>query len=230
MAPGHDTGASPPSYIPSVRLLTWTLLTGVLLVTGALHVGEPPQPSAGQGFPAPAGPESPAGPASSGAPPAPSSAVQALPPAEPLRLRIPVIDVDAPLTTLDLDASGALRPPPADRSDLAGWYGDGTPPGSVGTAVTAGHVDLRDGRRGVFYALGALSKGATIEIDRADRRTAVFTVDAVEVYDKDRFPSEKVYGGTGRPELRVITCGGGYAERTGYQGNVVVYATLTAVK
>ena len=91
-------------------------------------------------------------------------------------------------------------------------------------------MDLRTGIPGVFYDLGAVTKGNTVEIDRADRRTAVFTVDAVEVYDKERFPSEKVYGGSGRAELRVITCGGGYTKRTGYQGNVVVYATLTAVR
>jgi hypothetical protein len=52
----------------------------------------------------------------------------------------------------------------------------------------------------------------------------------VEVYDKKKFPDEKVYGSSDRPELRVITCGGGYTKRTGYQGNVVVFATLSAVK
>ena len=52
----------------------------------------------------------------------------------------------------------------------------------------------------------------------------------MEVYAKDSFPSEKVYGDSERAELRVITCGGGYAEHTGYRGNVVVYATLTAVE
>ncbi|NUS88393.1 MAG: class F sortase, partial [Streptomyces sp.] len=31
-----------------------------------------------------------------------------------------------------------------------------------------------------------------------------------------------------RPELRVITCGGGYSKSTGYQGNVVAFAHLTA--
>ncbi|MEU0673995.1 class F sortase [Streptomyces sp. NPDC006172] len=277
MAPGQDSGAPPPTYTPSVRLLTWTLLSGVLLVAGALHAGDPPpQPSAGQAFPTQAGPSGPAtapglvgpagppgspgspvppgppgssvssgppgspvpprppvppgspGSASVGVSPAAPSGVQPLPRSAPLRLRIPAIGVDAPLTELGLDAAGALRPPPGDRPDLAGWYADGTAPGSAGTAVTAGHVDLPGGRRGVFYALGALSKGNHVEVDRADGRTAVFTVDAVEVYDKRKFPSEKVYGSSGRPELRVITCGGGYAATSGYRGNVVVYATLTA--
>ncbi|MDH6576467.1 hypothetical protein P3T29_002110 [Kitasatospora sp. MAP5-34] len=69
-----------------------------------------------------------------------------------------------------------------------------------------------------------------MEIERKDRSTAVFSVDAVELYPKDRFPSDKVYGDTGRPELRLITCGGGFSKKTGYLGNVVAYAHLTRTK
>ncbi|MFI6493692.1 class F sortase [Streptomyces sp. NPDC050564] len=185
---------------------------------------QPPQPSAGQAFSTPTAGRTPGRTASATLP-----AVQPLPPAKPVRLRIPAINVNAPMTKLDLDRAGALRPPPADNPNLAGWYGEGTAPGSAGTAVTTGHVDMHTGRPGVFYELGALTKGDTIEISRADGRTAVFTVAAVEVYDKERFPNDKVYGSSDLPELRVITCGG-YVNDTGYQGNVVVYATLTAVK
>lgn len=224
MAPGHETRAPAPPYTPSVKLLAWTLVTGTLLVTGALHDGRPPQPSTGQAF------STPAAPTVDHTARAADSAVRPLRPSPPLRLRIPAIGVDAPVSRLGLDASGALQPPPADRPNLAGWYGGGTSPGSVGTAVTTGHVDLPTGEPGVFYGLGSVVKGMTIEIDRADRRTAVFTVGAVEVYDKERFPDDKVYGSVGRAELRVITCGGGYTRGNGYQGNVVVYATLTAVR
>ncbi|MFD8733977.1 class F sortase [Streptomyces sp. NPDC059618] len=180
----------------------------------------PPQPSADQAFSAPA-----AGHAGAAAHPA----VAPLPRSEPVRLRIPAIGVDASLVRLGLDRAGALRPPPEGDPHVAGWYGGGTAPGSRGTAVTTGHVDTRAGSPGVFYRLGAVTKGETVEIGRADGRTAVFTVDAVEVYDKRRFPGTKVYGGSGRPELRVITCGGPAGD-SGYRGNVVVYATLTAVR
>ncbi len=201
-------------------------MAGAVLVTGALHFEQPPQPSAGQGFAPLPGPA-----AHRTVPPADPAIpdVPALPPAEPLRLRIPAINVNVPLARLHLDPTGALRPPPADDPHLAGWYSEGTAPGSVGTAVTAGHVDVRTGKPGVFFGLGALAKGNIIEIDRVDQRTAVFTVEAVEVYDKEHFPSRMVYGSSGRADLRVITCGGAYSKRTGYQGNVVVYATLTAV-
>ncbi|MFE1285716.1 class F sortase [Streptomyces sp. NPDC058751] len=196
------------------------LVAGILLVLGTTVDRRPPQPSADQAFSTPS--------AGLAAPPA-HPAVPPLPRSVPVRLRIPAIGVDASLARLGLDGAGALKPPPEGDTGLAGWYGGGTAPGSRGTAVTTGHVDTRDGRRGVFYRLGAVTKGETVEVGRADGRTAVFTVDAVEVYDKDGFPSEKVYGGSGRPELRVITCGG-RAGNGGYRGNVVVYATLTAVR
>ncbi|MFF4019941.1 class F sortase [Streptomyces sp. NPDC001843] len=190
------------------------MTAGAVLLISGVHDEEPPQPSRVQAFSTAADSTRPA--------------VHPLPPADPVGLRIAAIGVNAPITRVGLDAAGALRTPPGGRS-VVGWYGDGTAPGSAGTAVAAGHVDTPTGDPGVFHDLGALTEGTTIEISRADRRTAVFAVRAVELYDRKRFPSKKVYGSSGRPELRLITCGGGYTERTGYLGNVVVYATLAAV-
>ncbi len=222
MAPGDEPVDPSSPFTPSTKFLVCTLLTGLMLMTTALRGGQPPQPSTAQSF----SPSLRPGPSSTA--PAHHPSVSALPPSDPVRLRVPAISVNAPMTELTLDETGALRPPSADMPAFAGWYGKGTAPGSVGTAITTGHVDTPEGP-GVFYRLGALAKGDTIEITRADRRTAVFTVDAVELYDKEAFPDEKVYGSSPWPELRVITCGGEYAEETGYQGNVVVFATLTAV-
>ena len=153
-------------------------------------------------------------------------AAAALPPSPPDRVRIPSIRVDAPLTGLGLTPQGSLDVPPAARKNLAGWYEAGTTPGETGTAIVAGHVDNAEGPA-VFYRLGAMQKGGAIEMERRDGTVAVFSVDAVEVYETRDFPDEKVYGAARRPELRVITCGGGYSAATGYQGNVVVFAHLT---
>ncbi|MFJ3230812.1 class F sortase [Streptomyces sp. NPDC086787] len=213
------TGASRNPFNPAVLLFTCTTTAGAVLLISGVHKAEPPRPPTAKAFSTSAGSAGPARPT-----------VRPLPPANPVRLRIPAIGVNAPMTPVGLDAAGALRTPPPDKPGFAGWYGDGTAPGSAGTAVATGHVDTPTGSPGVFYSLGALTKGATIEITRADRRTAVFAVRAVELYDRQKFPSEKVYGGSGRPELRLITCGGRYTKRTGYLSNVVVYASLTAVK
>ncbi len=129
---------------------------------------------------------------------------------------------DAPRTGRGGEAGAASPNLPA----FAGWYARGTPPGAPGTAVLTGHLDTPAGPA-VFYRLGALTPGAGIAVERADGRTALFTVDAVEEYPKDRFPDDRVYGGSGRPELRLITCGGDWSGDTGYRANTVVYATLT---
>ncbi|WP_232247232.1 class F sortase [Kitasatospora azatica] len=144
----------------------------------------------------------------------------------PTRIRIHAIQVDARVIPIDVDAAGHLQPPPPDDNNVVGWYRGGVTPGQNGNAVMAGHVDNKHGLS-VFYSLGRLHPGATVEIERKDRTTAVFTVDAVEVYPKDHYPDDKVYGATSRSELRLITCGGRFSKKTGYLGNVVAYAHLT---
>ena len=65
-----------------------------------------------------------------------------------------------------------------------------------------------------------------VEVVRADRSTAWFAVDGVEVYPKKGFPDRKVYAAAPNAQLRLITCGGGFTRQDGYDGNVVVYAHL----
>ncbi|MFB8243525.1 class F sortase [Streptomyces sp. NPDC055952] len=209
------TGGPVDAALTAVTL--FALCSGAWLLRDGAAAPGPPQPSAAQ-----AG----AGQDGRGARESPGSAVTALPPSPPRRIRVPAIRVDAPLTGLGLTRAGSLDVPPAARPELAGWYEAGTTPGERGTAIVAGHVDNAEGPA-VFYRLGSLAKGSTIEVDRRDGRVAVFTVDAVEVYDARDFPDAKVYGPARRPELRVITCGGGWSRGTGYRGNVVVFAHLT---
>lgn len=205
------------------RFGTWVIAvaTALALCGGAWLVREgtaghpPPQPSAAQA----------AVPGTTRAGPA----VAPLPPSPPDRIRIPAIDVDAPLMGLGLTRQGSLDVPPSRHRNLAGWYEAGTTPGERGTAVVAGHVDNAEGPA-VFYRLGGLAKGRVVEVERRDGGVALFTVYAVEVYDAKGFPDEKVYGAAARPELRVITCGGAYSKKTGYQGNVVVFAHLTGTR
>ncbi|MER8224909.1 hypothetical protein ABTZ58_30930 [Streptomyces sp. NPDC094143] len=65
---------------------------------------------------------------------------------------------------------------------------------------------------------------------RADGRTAVHAVDRITSYEKPHFPRQEVYGARGRPESRLITCGGTYDRRKGYSGSVVVFAHLTGIR
>ena len=78
-----------------------------------------------------------------------------------------------------------------------------------------------------FARLRALQPGDQITVERQDGTTAAFTVVKGEQYAKDNFPTDKVYGNTPGPELRLITCDG-LDRATGlWQDNYVVYAVLS---
>ncbi|WP_084714249.1 class F sortase [Streptacidiphilus rugosus] len=202
-------------------LLLLPLLLGAWMMWDGSRTSQPPEPSAAQAF---------TGPSTAIAPvPAPVPSLKPLPPSPPVRVRIPVIGVDAPVTALGLDATGRLATPDDRNRNLAGWYRGGVTPGQLGTAILDGHVDTWGGPA-VFYNLGSLRKGHQVQLLRKDGRTAVFSVDAVEVYAKDRFPSAKVYHAAPDAEIRLITCGGSYTRAGGYNGNVVVYAHLVATR
>jgi hypothetical protein len=169
----------------------------------------------------------PAPPAAGGPPAAlptalPTSAPADLPgTAAPQRVRIPDIGVDAPLEALHVLPDGTLEAPRAWGD--AGWYADGTRPGDVGPAVIAGHIDSTRGPA-VFFRLDRLRVGALIEVERAGHWVSFRAVSVAE-YPKNAFPSAKVYGPTPDPQLRLITCGGGFDRRRGsYLDNTVVFA------
>ncbi len=144
-------------------------------------------------------------------------------------LTIPYLSLKAPVMDLRLDRQRRLPAPPDDKADRVGWNADGPAPGERGTAVAVGHLDTNSGPA-VFAGLTELKRGVLVEVRRADGRTAVYTVDAIKKFEKAHFPNKEVYGARGRPELRLITCGGDYNRRTGYSGNLVVFAHLKEIR
>jgi sortase (surface protein transpeptidase) len=142
--------------------------------------------------------------------------------ADPVRIRIPAIGVDAPVEPLTVDHKGVLPPP--DTYDGTGWWRDGPEPGERGPAVIAGHVDSKRGPA-VFFRLPDLGRGDRIFVDRADGTTAVFAAQRIERHDKATFPTDAVYGDTPDPQLRLITCGGKFDRKhRRYLDNVIVFA------
>ncbi|MFF1924195.1 class F sortase [Streptomyces sp. NPDC058221] len=201
--------------------LALVMLTGIALMRNGADLSPgPPQPVAATSVDH-----------KKDAPPAPVAgpAVKPLAYAPVDRVSIPSIQVDAPVVDVNLDPDGWIETPPPQDPNLAGWYQNGIAPGQLGTSVVVGHVDNMAGPA-VFYGLGSLKKGNRIEISRSDDRVAVFEVYGVEVFAKNDFPGARVYGDTGKAELRVITCGGGFTKANGYDGNVVVFARLVGTR
>ncbi|MEU3463922.1 class F sortase [Streptomyces sp. NPDC006733] len=202
---------------PSSRVLVWATgaaLLGAFLIFNSVDATDaaPPAPAAAARATAPAA--------------APPAGAAPLPASRPTLLTIPGIGVSAPFTPLHIGKSGKLDPPPADNSNLVGWYEDGPSPGESGNSIVAGHVDTRTGPA-VFFLLDMVKPGSTAEITRADGTVAKFKVDSVEVFSKDHFPDERVYADTPNAQLRIITCGGAYDQtKKDYTDNVVVFAHL----
>jgi len=140
----------------------------------------------------------------------------------PRQVVIPSIEVDAPIIDLGLTPDGALETP--TNFDLAGWWAGGTVADEEGPTVIVGHVDDHDGPA-VFFRLQELEPGDSIIVVDALGREETFTVVDKGLYDKSSFPTERVYGASDAPTLRLVTCGGEFdrSERS-YESNWVIYA------
>ena len=144
--------------------------------------------------------------------------------ARPTWLSIPSLGIRTRLIHLGVNSDGTLQVP--SRTTVAGWYTGSPRPGTIGSAIIAGHVDSRTGP-GIFFWLRTLHRGDRIYVGRADGTMAVFTVTKVRKFAKDEFPTAAVYGPVPDAELRLITCGGIFDRSRGsYLSNVVVFARL----
>lgn len=153
-----------------------------------------------------------------------------LPASRPVGISSQPIDLAAPVHNVGIAADGSIAVPDAARAQEAGWYDQGPTPGQYGPAVIVGHVDTNTGPA-VFHQLRELRAGDPVEVSRQDGSVAVFEVNSVERFDKERLPVDEVYGDFSRPNLRLITCGGRWiGGETGYADNVVVFATLVRAR
>ncbi|WP_078504355.1 class F sortase [Streptomyces viridochromogenes] len=203
----------------------WSAIAAVVVLT-TLNGGRQ-EASEARGTPhAPPAVESTAPAAGRSPSPTPSPVGRHLPRSRPIRLLIPKISVNAPFVDLAIGRMGQLEPPPAHDINLVGWYAKGASPGETGTSIIAGHVDTATSPA-VFAGLSELEKGDRFHVLRADGRRASFEVDSVETFDKDHFPSERVYGDTPGAQVRLITCAGDYDRQVrDYTANLVVFAHL----
>jgi Sortase domain len=148
--------------------------------------------------------------------PAPVTQLDAdpLPRSMPQTVRIPAIGVDARIIALGMGYGDIVNVPSLSTPMLTSWFDGGVTPGQVGPAVLFGHVDSAVTGPAVFYRLGDLRPGDLIYVTRTDTRTAVFDVDAIDLYSQSSFPDQSIYGTTTSPVLRLVTCGGDFDTKT----------------
>ena len=151
------------------------------------------------------------------------------------RLRIPSIDVDAPVVIRGLDEQRRMTTP--DTSYDTAWYDFTARPGSdadenglpYGNAVFSGHVDYVNVGPAVFWDLKDLEDGAIIEVQMDDGAVYKYEVESLRQYDVSSAPIDQIVGTTPQQAITLITCSGTFNDSTHqYDKRLVVRALRVA--
>ena len=154
------------------------------------------------------------------------------------RLRIPAINVDAPVGRWLVDATVMPEPyGPVDVAyyDLSDWGGLGGFPGEGGNAVFGAHVDLNryvsyadDNYRGpaVFWGLDQLTPGSIVEVDYGGQTLTYAVVWTEEVPASGAVDWRQYFSSdVAVDSITLYTCGGEFDGSTAsYTHRVVVRA------
>jgi len=141
----------------------------------------------------------------------------------PVRLIIPVINVNAQIQYLGVNSNGEMEIP-SNTIDV-GWFKLGPRPGERGSAVIAGHLDGENNKAGVFINLYKLKKGNKLYIKDTEGKTISFVVRESSIYDPGY--ANDVFSGSGSAQLNLITCDGVWdGSKKSYSKRLVVFADI----
>lgn len=140
----------------------------------------------------------------------------------PVRLKIPVIGVDAVVMPVGLTNDGMMDAPKDPKN--VGWLTAGTVPGKKGSAVIAGHFGLKNSVPAAFDRLHALRQGDVLTIENEDGITITFVVRKVQIYNQHEDTSG-VFGSTDDGiHLNLITCDGVWdTDLKSYSNRLVIF-------
>jgi len=126
--------------------------------------------------------------------------------ANPERILIPSVNVDAEITPVGVSEDGSLETP--EKWEMAGWYKKGFKPGEKGNMIINAHYDNNYGGPAAFWMLKNTKAGDTvIVVDEYGRRYEYLVKDyqLIEIDNPDRLD---VLKRGDKIELTLITCGG----------------------
>jgi LPXTG-site transpeptidase (sortase) family protein len=143
--------------------------------------------------------------------------------APPVRLVIPAIGVDAPVTVKGLRPDAVMDIPNGPEDVV--WYNFTARPGMGGNAVFSGHLDYHNYGAAVFWRLKELREGDIVEVHLADGSVLQYRVSLRLSYDARMAPVPEILGPTSKEVVTLITCGGTFdsGSRT-YSNRLVVRA------
>lgn len=130
-----------------------------------------------------------------------------MPPAQPARLQIPAIGVDAQIEAVGRGDDDGMGLP--SGWETTAWYALGSRPGQMGNSVIAGHFNTPRDRPAVFWNLGKLTPGDEVLVEESDGTRHIFQVTTVASYPFDDAPLAHIFGFNPYVRaLNLITCAG----------------------
>lgn len=140
--------------------------------------------------------------------------------AEPARLLIPSIALNAPVINVGLTSNGDMAVPPGNTGEV-GWYAAGTVPGQAGSAVMDAHVFA------AFKNLHDLKVGSDLYVLTETGATLHFKVTEMDDYPLAEVPAQRLFNTADGKYLNLITCAGSFVpSQNTYDHRLVVYSVL----
>lgn len=143
-------------------------------------------------------------------------------PGIPSQLVIADIGVNAPVASAGLTPDGAMDI--QKNPDQVTWYKLGPKPGSIGSAVIAGHYGWENGKGSVFNNLHTLKVGDIIVVNDEKGAAISFVVRDTRSYDPAADASAVFLSHDGKAHLNLITCEGVWNSiKQTYSNRLVVF-------
>ena len=144
----------------------------------------------------------------------------------PTTIKIPAIQVDAAIDMVGTTPAGDMEAPKSPM--VTGWYKSGPRPGTVGSAVIAGHYgDSSSKVKSAFDNLNNLKIGDEITISDDANETFTFVVTKTLILGRNDNSQDVFTSDDGKSHLNLITCHGTWeqSEQT-YSDRFIVYTNL----
>lgn len=140
----------------------------------------------------------------------------------PVRLKIPVINIDSVVEHVGLAPDGTMDIP--KNPDDVAWFQLGQRPGENGSAVIAGHYGWKDNLISSFDNLHKLKKGDKLYIEDENGIVISFIVREIKNYTSKADVSDVFSSYDDKAHLNLVTCEGVWNEIfKNYSGRLVVF-------
>jgi LPXTG-site transpeptidase (sortase) family protein len=138
----------------------------------------------------------------------------------PTRISIPSIKLNSPIEEMGINSRGELDVP-SGKTNIVGWYKDGTIPGQLGSAVLDAHVYA------ALRNLHSTKVGSDIYITMSNGTTLHYKITEKKTQPLSQVSADELFNRASGKELHLITCAGTFIKKLNtYDKRLLVYATL----